>query len=65
MIKFRACSTYFDRERRIAYMMLPMRGNFHRLESPDAVDLLGIGKRFQKDFGGEDRTGVEVEAAAM
>lgn len=24
--------------------------NFHRLESPDAEDLLSIGKRFQKDF---------------
>ncbi|KIK38354.1 hypothetical protein CY34DRAFT_397557 [Suillus luteus UH-Slu-Lm8-n1] len=58
------CSTYLDRERRIAYMMLPTRGNFHRLESPDAVDLLGIGKRFQ-NFRDEDRAGVDVEAAAM
>jgi hypothetical protein len=54
----------FDRERRIAYMMLPMRGKFHRLESPDAVDLLSTGKRFQNDFGGEDGGRVEVEAVA-
>jgi hypothetical protein len=46
-------------------MMLPMRGNFHHLESIDAADLLRIGKRFQNDFGGEDRTGVEAEAVAI
>jgi hypothetical protein len=42
-----------------------MRGNFHRLESPDAVDLLSIGKRFQNDLEDENRVGVEAEAAAM
>jgi hypothetical protein len=34
--KFRTCS-YFEGE--VAYIMLPMRGNFHRLESTDAADL--------------------------
>jgi hypothetical protein len=46
-------------------MMLPMREIFHRLESTDAADLLRIWKRFQNDFRGHDRAGVEAEAAAM
>jgi hypothetical protein len=60
-IKFR---TYPESEG-VAYMILPMRGNFHRLESTDAADLLRIGKRFQNDLRGENRAGVEAEAAAM
>jgi hypothetical protein len=46
-------------------MMLPMRVNFHHLESTDAVDLLNVEKRFQNDFGGEARTGVEAEVVAI
>jgi hypothetical protein len=42
-----------------------MRGNFHHLESIDATDLLRLGKRFQNDFGGKGRTGVEAEAVAI
>jgi hypothetical protein len=45
--------------------ILPMRENFHRLESTDAADLLNMGKRFQDDFGGEARTGVEAEEVTM
>ncbi|KAG1792314.1 uncharacterized protein HD556DRAFT_1309386 [Suillus plorans] len=54
-----------DWSKEAAYMMLPMRGNFHSLESTDAADLLNIGKRFQNDFGGEARTGVEAEARGI
>jgi hypothetical protein len=46
-------------------MMVPMRRNFHRLEPTDAEDLLSIGKRFQNDFGGEAKTGVEAEAVTI
>ncbi|KIK38337.1 hypothetical protein CY34DRAFT_398567 [Suillus luteus UH-Slu-Lm8-n1] len=31
--------------------MLPMCGNFHCLESTDAVDLFNMGKRFKNDCG--------------
>jgi hypothetical protein len=46
-------------------MMVPKRGNVHRLKPTDAEDLLSIGKRFQNDFGGEARTTVETEAAVI
>jgi hypothetical protein len=47
------------------HMMIPIHSNFHRLESTDAADLLSIGVRFQKDFGGEAKNGVEAEVVAI
>ncbi|KAG1725822.1 hypothetical protein EDD22DRAFT_853635 [Suillus occidentalis] len=38
----------------VAYMVRPMRVNFHHLESTDAADLLNMEKRFQNDFGDGD-----------
>jgi hypothetical protein len=46
-------------------MILPIHGNFRGLESIDTADLLNIEKRFQNDFAGEARIGVEAEAVVI
>jgi hypothetical protein len=46
-----------------AYIMLPMRRNFHRFKGfKDAADLFNMGKRFQNEFAGDARAGAEDEA---
>jgi hypothetical protein len=46
--------------------MLSMNGIFHRFDVPtDALELFNIKKRFQDDFEGVARTGVENEAARI
>jgi hypothetical protein len=59
--RVRPCS-YPPESEGYAYIMLPMRGNFHRFkDSKDATDLFNIGKRFQNEFAGDTRAGAEDE----